>query len=99
MTGRECPRGIAGRNRAVHQHAGGAIARHHARIAWVAEVRDAIEVEDRTHGFAPCLAAPDVKVPVHIKVLVAADARDRLRLTANVAGDFVERCLRVEYRE
>ena len=43
---------------------------------------NAIEIEHRAQGLGPRLAAPDIEVPVQIKVLIAANARDRLLLAA-----------------
>jgi len=64
LTGRERPRRIGGRDSRVHQHAGVAIAGHHAGGAWFALVRNSIEVEHRSQWLVPRLAAPDVEVPV-----------------------------------
>ena len=99
FAGGERPRRIARRNSGVHQHAGIAIASHHAGVAGVAPIRDAVEVEYRTHRFVPRLAAPDVEVPVQVKIFVAADARHRLRFAADIARDLGERCARVEHRK
>ena len=62
-------------------------------------VRDAIEIEHRTHRLLPGFAAPDVEVPVEVEIFVAADAGNQLLLAANKARHLVERRPRVEYRE
>jgi hypothetical protein len=47
----------------------------------------------------PCLAAPDVEVPVQIKVFIPADAGDFLRLAADIMRDLRQRRPRVEHRK
>jgi hypothetical protein len=86
LTGATRPRGIRGRDGGVHQHAGTAVAGHHTGIASFALVGNAIEVENRTQWLIPRLAAPDIEVPVQIKVLVAADAGNRLLLAPHKAA-------------
>ena len=99
FAGGERPRRVAHRNSGMHQHAGIAITSHHAGVARVAPIRNAVEIEHRTHRFVPRLAAPDVEVPVQVKIFMAANARHRLRLAADIAGDLGERCVRVEHRK
>jgi hypothetical protein len=81
----------------MHQHARVAIAGHHAVVARFALVRDALQIEHRTQRLVPGLAAPDVEVPVEVKILIAADAGNHLPLAAHIAGDFGERGARVEH--
>jgi hypothetical protein len=45
----------------------------------------------------PRFAAPNVEVPIQVKVFVAADTGYGLFLTAHVTSDLVERCRRVEH--
>ena len=83
----------------MHQHAGVAVATHHASIARFTLVRNGVEVEHRAQRLVPCLTAPDVQVPVQIEVFVAADARDFLSLAAHIARDFRQRCPWIEHRK
>jgi hypothetical protein len=47
----------------MHQHAGVAVAGHHASVARFALVGNAIEIEYRAQGLVPSLAAPDIEIP------------------------------------
>ena len=97
MTGCDRPHRIRGRDCGVHKHAGIAVAGHHAGIARLALVGDAIEVENRAQWLAPSLAAPDVEVPVQIKVFVPTNAANRLRLASHKASNLGKRRPWVQY--
>ena len=84
-------------NRAVHQDARMSIARHHAGVARLPLIRNMIQIEDRTHWLRPCFAAPDIEVPVDIKVLVSPDARDELSFATHIPCHFSECGARIEY--
>ena len=87
----EGPSRIGRRDGGMHQHAGIAVAGHHAVVARLALVGDALQIENRTERLVPGLAAPDVEVPVEIEIFIAANARNRLPLAAHIARDFGER--------
>lgn len=91
--------GRIGLTAGVHQYAGIAAAAHHAGVAGVAPIRNAIEIEYGAHRLVLRLAAPDREVPVNIKVFVAADARNVLALATGETNDFVERRDRVAVSE
>jgi hypothetical protein len=50
-----------------------------------------------TPSLRPRFAAPNIEVPIQVKVFVAADTGNGLFLTAHVTSDLVERRRRVEH--
>src|SRR3569832_2004753 len=76
MPGPGFAQGIAHRYTGMHQNAGVAIAILDAGGATVAPVGDRVQIEHRTQRFMPGFAAPDLEIPVQIKIFASADAAD-----------------------
>ena len=83
--------GVAGADGHELHHAGIAIAVNHAAGAAVADEFGIVELVDVAHGRFPGVAAVEVEVPVEVKIFVAAEAAEFLRLPAQMPLHFVER--------
>jgi hypothetical protein len=83
----------------MHEDTGIAITGHHASRASVPAVVEAVQVEYRTERLSPCLAAPDVQVPIQIEVFVASDTRKDFRIAVEMVVHVVNRCSGIYHGE
>src|SRR5215469_656921 len=83
----------------MHQHARVSIAGYHAGVACIALVGDALQIKDRAEGLLPCLAAPDVEIPIEVEILASSHARYRLRFPPDVTSNLAQGGSRVHNRE
>jgi len=81
-------RGVSYGNGPVHECARVTIAGHRTSEACVSLIGEIIKIKHRPQGLRPGFAAPDIQIPIQVKVFVAADARNQLLFSANRPFDF-----------
>src|SRR5262245_47029127 len=83
-------RGVSYGNGPVHERARVTIAGHRACETCVSLIWEIIEIKHRPQRLGPGFAAPDIQIPIQVKVLVAADTRYQLLFSTNGPLDLVQ---------
>src|SRR5262249_54165978 len=74
-----------------------AIAGHGASEAWISLIWEIVQIKDRSQRLWPGFAAPDIQIPIQVKVFVATDARNLLLFSAYRARDLSQRQCRIQH--